>query len=812
VLIPIFTYYYFSQRKEVIEQIESQVAERRDALDNFIEQTELYVGQLHDHMVFQIKHYPDEAQSQALPVMPNQYNGYFAIDHLDFSKGYDRPEIANIFGTGSVETYLQPNRLAEFKAVQGLFPLFRSGHRNMPQLAWSYYQSQQPFAAIYPWTTTTEIMEKESYQDLDTLMQQVFTMPFYSLGLPENNLRGEAYWTPIYRDPAGKGAMITHARPVQIGDQFYGIVATDLTLDYLGQYVRVLRSEQERMTLLDQQGQVVVARGDVKAFVGKDWTAIINRKTTIQTYRQNGEMLVIAQLQHAPFQLVYAIPKQLLSPFYTREFLSFTVAITLFLMLTFASYMLLKHRMIDPALALTDHIRNEAAQGKSSLEHVPEVWRPWFREVSDTLALKAVSANLPGAILQFRRNPKGIVQNIFISDSAFDIIGVTSTELKKDVRVWNNLVDRDTNREIGRVLNHAAKHAEPVIHEYKITTPQGEEKWLRFSANPRRDTDDFCMFEGLLLDITQVKKAELALRDSAQRMRSILEMAPFALVITNLESGEVIYINRKGAELFGLQQEDLIGQQGHASWQSKDERRDIFQRIARGETIEDREVKLTRRGGDTFWATLSATSFEYMGESCILFTYNDITNRKELENDLKVLATTDSLTGALNRRAFMERGNFELARNKRYGGKLGVLLLDVDFFKRINDTYGHAAGDETLRHLVNTLQNTLRETDIIGRLGGEEFAAILPQTTSNEALSTAQRLCRAVRETDIQHGNQTFRITISIGVTEQFESDQKLDQLLARADKATYDAKDAGRDQVVFFSPSETQFQEIKNL
>lgn len=807
ILLPLFIYHYAKQRNETIATIESQVLERSQTLDGFLQQTQLYVQQLHGHMHFQLRHPPATNDLADLPLKPKQTGNSFSLDHITPDHGYQQQEIGNIFGTGALETYTQQH-FAEFKAAQTLFAIFQSGHRAMPQLSWSYYQSASGFAAIYPWTTTHQMLDGPAFADVETLIENVLQMPFFVLGTPQNNPAGEAYWTPVYQDPAGKGDMITYAIPVTLQREFYGIVAADITLASLGQYLQELRSEQEQFVVFDAQNNPLI--GITSLDLNQQLDTLELRPGVISSFSQQDHIVFATQLENAPLKLYYALPSRHLSPFSSSEFMTYINIVALFICLILLSYFMLKRRMIDPALALTEYIRSEAAHGKSYEKEVPDIWRPWFRAISDTLALKAVSANLPGAILQFRRHPDGTVQNIFVSDAVADIMGVSPQELKRNTDAWNKLTDPATTRQIGKVLNQAARDASPIQHEYKITTPEGKQKWLRFSANPRRDTDGFCMFEGLLLDITQVKKAELALRASETRLRDILERAPFALVISTLESGKVVYINPKGAQLFGIARDDLIGNLGNHSWHNPKTRKEIFERVQRGETVEDREVMLSRPDGGTFWATLSATQFAYLDEPCILFTYNDITNRKALEEDLKYLATTDPLTSALNRRAFMERGNFELARNKRYGGKLSVLLLDVDHFKRVNDSYGHAVGDDTLRQMTATLRHTLRETDLIGRLGGEEFAALLPHTPRSEAIATAERLCDIIRKTQITSGQLEFKITVSIGVTELLEGDNKLDQLLARADKGLYKAKHAGRDRVIFNAKPDTGIEEVK--
>lgn len=181
----------------------------------------------------------------------------------------------------------------------------------------------------------------------------------------------------------------------------------------------------------------------------------------------------------------------------------------------------------------------------------------------------------------------------------------------------------------------------------------------------------------------------------------------------------------------------------------------------------------------------------------MLGVIQDITKRKELELRLEQQANTDFLTGCASRRRFLELAQQEFARIRRYGGDLSVLMLDIDRFKAINDAYGHQAGDTTLIKLVQVCQETLRDLDVIGRMGGEEFAIILPVTKATQALEIAERLRHAVAATEAPlEGSEPIRFTISIGVASLMGGDVNAELMLNRADKALYEAKNTGRNKV----------------
>jgi diguanylate cyclase (GGDEF)-like protein len=171
---------------------------------------------------------------------------------------------------------------------------------------------------------------------------------------------------------------------------------------------------------------------------------------------------------------------------------------------------------------------------------------------------------------------------------------------------------------------------------------------------------------------------------------------------------------------------------------------------------------------------------------------------RALQAELRRLASTDELTGLANRRWFLEMATRELERCRRFRQAFSVLMVDVDHFKLINDTHGHAVGDAVLVAVARALESSLRSVDLLGRVGGEEFAAGLPQTLGDDALATAERLRANVEAISITlESGATLRLTTSVGVTVVQAGDATLDVLMARADEALYTAKRAGRNRVV---------------
>lgn len=170
--------------------------------------------------------------------------------------------------------------------------------------------------------------------------------------------------------------------------------------------------------------------------------------------------------------------------------------------------------------------------------------------------------------------------------------------------------------------------------------------------------------------------------------------------------------------------------------------------------------------------------------------------RMKHEEELFTLATTDALTGINNRRMFKERLVKEKKRHKRFSMSSCLMVLDLDYFKEVNDTYGHDIGDMVLKHFVNSILTSLRDIDIVGRIGGEEFSVFLPSTTIKQAYNVAQRILTYVNETPFTHQNIVIAYTVSIGITSIINQSTSIEEDLKRADFAMYKAKSHGRNRI----------------
>ncbi len=169
-------------------------------------------------------------------------------------------------------------------------------------------------------------------------------------------------------------------------------------------------------------------------------------------------------------------------------------------------------------------------------------------------------------------------------------------------------------------------------------------------------------------------------------------------------------------------------------------------------------------------------------------------------------ARFDTLTGLANRRHFMMLAEQELSRATRYEGQLSILMMDIDHFKKVNDTYGHHTGDLVLQQLGTLCRETLHENDVVGRIGGEEFAIVLPETAPKQANEAAERLRRVIAKSTVplEHG-MPLSFTVSIGIVTLFGRDTNVDTLLGYADEALYEAKRNGRNRICVYAQASVE-------
>jgi diguanylate cyclase (GGDEF)-like protein/PAS domain S-box-containing protein len=322
------------------------------------------------------------------------------------------------------------------------------------------------------------------------------------------------------------------------------------------------------------------------------------------------------------------------------------------------------------------------------------------------------------------------------------------------------------------------------------------------------------MLQGVIFGIAYLSRREWQTQ-LAGRMRELTNLARRneVLLMTADEGifgldldGRTRFINPSALRMLGFRQDEIEGQHQHALFHHSHhdgrpypESECPIARTLKDGVVRRQEDWFIRRDGNGFPVELTCAPLIEDGRlSGAVVVFHDISENKRREEALIALANTDALTGVANRRHFLERLKAELGRVGRHATQASLLMIDLDHFKRVNDTYGHATGDEVLRNLAALARQTLRQSDVIGRVGGEEFAALLPDDDAASAVQTAERLRKALETHPVVTADGAkVTVTASIGVTRLRAGDQKPEAPLGRADEAMYQAKNEGRNRVV---------------
>jgi len=300
-------------------------------------------------------------------------------------------------------------------------------------------------------------------------------------------------------------------------------------------------------------------------------------------------------------------------------------------------------------------------------------------------------------------------------------------------------------------------------------------------------------------------RAEMEARNNL--LVAALEAAANSIIITDKDA-VIKWVNSAFTRLTGYSAEESVGENPKSLINSELQDKAFYQAMWadivqgkhwRGELIN------RRKNGSLYHEELSiAPVKDKTGEiTHFIGIKDDISERKQLQEQLQKLANTDPLTELYNRRVFLDHLTQEVARLARFESQAAALLMiDFDYFKRINDTYGHSTGDEVLRQFAHIVRQLSRTFDIPARLGGEEFAILLPGATRQDTMAMAERLRQQIANVVIAHKKGTVRITISIGAAALSPDDINGDQVLSHADTALYEAKEAGRNQSRWFDDS----------
>lgn len=420
--------------------------------------------------------------------------------------------------------------------------------------------------------------------------------------------------------------------------------------------------------------------------------------------------------------------------------------------------------------------------------------------------LADLAASIPGAMFRSEKTIEGEWQFSFISAGIEEILGITAQAVYAQKQIAFDRILKEDRAEYYDKLRIATLLQSEWRHEFRVRSKDDAIKWVSVQAKARVDADSTLTWTGIILDITARKKIEAALSESESRYRTLFETVPQGVVYHDA-AGRITSANAAAQRILGLKLEQLQGLKPmDPRWKSIREDGSDFPGAEHPAMVAARtlapvnEVVMGVAVPDRGFAWLKVNAIPLMeaGELKEVYaTFEDITAQVLLTQELRAKATTDELTRLVNRRTLFERLAIEYERVRRNPGlRCCLLAIDIDHFKRVNDTWGHAAGDVVLRHVAQTMKQQTRRIDIAARVGGEEFVIVLPDTSVDNALALAERIRASIEGTPADTGDQQIAVTISIGLSAISADDPNDRAALERADLALYEAKHKGRNQV----------------
>ena len=432
-----------------------------------------------------------------------------------------------------------------------------------------------------------------------------------------------------------------------------------------------------------------------------------------------------------------------------------------------------------------------------------------YRDIIETITDSYLEVDLGGNFINF-------------NNSFCELLGYTKDELRG--RNNREFVDEVNAEKIFNIFSKVYEDEQPVPRaSWEYIRKDGTQKYGEASVSLIKDDDGKPIgFRGIGRDVTDLKKAEAALRESEQRFRFLFQSTLDCVVILDRELN-YIYANQAANNFIGLVDDTIEGKNMGDVLASFPKFRGLWvQRLEQFfKTEEPRWAEDSINiGTKILWSESSLAAIRDAADQIIAvgIIYRDVSKRKQVEAEqeqliaelghakksaeeanqkLERLATLDGLTQLANRRTFDEYLVREWYRQARHSSPLSIILCDIDYFKRYNDTYGHQTGDECLKKIADILKNSItRPSDLVARYGGEEFVLVLPSTNAQGAIHVAQRIKTNFRKQKIPHIQSDIDkyLTLSMGVSCAFPNhNQSVELLIKAADDALYEVKAKGR-------------------
>jgi diguanylate cyclase (GGDEF)-like protein/PAS domain S-box-containing protein len=391
----------------------------------------------------------------------------------------------------------------------------------------------------------------------------------------------------------------------------------------------------------------------------------------------------------------------------------------------------------------------------------------------------------------------------FVNNSFCKMLGYTQDELVG--KPFAEFIHPDDSAMVTEKFAEGLMHPERDYHiEFRAIHKDGRIVWIYPSVSPIFHKGTLTSGMAIVFDITERQNLEEALKKSEERYRTILEEIQDNYFETDI-AGNFTFVNDSMSRAMGYSKEELIGM-NYKILAVKEDVEVVYQDFNRvyrtGETMKGLSYKFVQKNGDVGFGELSVSPIKDETGNVIGFrgVARDVTERKRLERELNDIATHDFLTGLPNRLLLHDRLNVALAAARRNRARLVVMMLDLDRFKVVNDTYGHSIGDKLLRAAGERLLTLMRKSDTVARVGGDEFLVLLPKVSRVEdSVKVGRKILEAFRK-PFTVNSYKITVTTSLGFAIYPEDGEDSDALLRNADIAMYWVKEQGRDNYAAYS------------
>ncbi|MBD3610988.1 MAG: diguanylate cyclase [Hydrogenovibrio crunogenus] len=381
---------------------------------------------------------------------------------------------------------------------------------------------------------------------------------------------------------------------------------------------------------------------------------------------------------------------------------------------------------------------------------------------------------------------------LFLSEN-FNAFGYTPEQFYAQEISYQDLIHPNDLAGLEQAVAEQAESGAPYLSKrVRLRKSDQTYAWIDIRLTfERDDTDHVTHLLGKIMDITKTISSE----EQASLFAKVIQQTADFVKITD-KAGYLVFVNQALMDKTGYTEQELIGKTPavlKSEMQDQEKAKSLWDTILSGEVYHNRIMNRCKDGSTYYEETTISPIFNRDGDiEYFVSTGKDVSEQVKMQQELNDLAMKDALTGIWNRRHLTDVVNTEMKRVNRYGGRFGMIMFDVDYFKQINDDFGHDIGDETLVQIAKIVQKIVRETDYIGRWGGEEFLLIALELDASLTAKLAEKIREAIEEFVFPKVGQ---VTVSLGATVYHKNETEA-QLFKRADEALYLAKRHGRNRV----------------